>query len=315
MATAWAALLDAGLSVGRGQVSWRDLEPAPGSYDAVALGEVLEPLEDDGLAIFLTLETMDSGSFEIPEDLLEDELTLAEGRAFDDPVILQRFSDLLAWMIPRLAGRGVYALSVGNEPDNTITDQPALAAPLAVFTEHARRTVHALDPSLAVSMTLTFGATEASFGPPIVEASDFLAINYYGQLPDGGVKTNDEVDADLDAIATLAAGRPVIIQELGCFTGYESGDSVVDSSEEQQRDSLAHVLSRFEEDPETFRAAYWFLLIGFSPELAELLAQPICDEGFVELCVLVEELFATYGILRWDDGSPLPAFATLEAAL
>jgi len=316
-------LIDAGLQVGRAQISWRDLEPSPGVYDDDALDEALAPLLDNDLAVVLLLETIDSSSFEIPEDLVDDELTLSDGRAFDDPVILERLTGLLTWLTPRLQATrqgdapGVYALAVGNEPDNTITDQPDLGPSVAVFTEHARQVVRSLDPELAVSMTLTLGAIapEGSYATAIVAASDFLSINYYCHrgFDDWSAKSPQETQADLDAMRTLADGRPILIQELGCSTGFDGGALQV--GDDAQAEWLQSTIDAFADDPTTFRGAYWFTLTDWSPEVSALLSEPLCDEGFQNLCEEMDEAVQTYGVLRWEDGSARPAFDVLVDAV
>lgn len=317
------SLREAGLKIGRAQISWADLEPSPGVYDKDALDEVLAPHLEAGLAVALTLETIDSSSFEIPSDLLEEELVLAEGRAFDDPVILGRQRGLLTWLVPHLKATregtapGVYAIMVGNEPDNTISDQPDLGAPVAAFTAHARAVVRELDPELAVSMTLTLGAIEpsADWARQTVAGSDFLAINYYchRSFDDWSPKDEAETRADLDAMRRLADGRPILIQELGCSPGFEGGALGV--GEEAQAAWLEQTIRLLEEDPTTFRAAYWFTLTDWSPEVAALISQPLCDEGFEKLCRELDEAVQTYGLLRWSDGSPRPGFDVLKRAI
>ncbi|MFN3200850.1 MAG: hypothetical protein ACE366_20795 [Bradymonadia bacterium] len=313
---AWGELLSAGMQVGRAQLSWADLEPSPGVFDEAALDETLAPLRAEGLSIFLTLETIDSSSFEIPADLIEDELTLAEDRAFDDPVILQRFEALLTWLVPKLVERGVFAVAVGNEPDNTIVDRPELGAEVAGFTEAAHRIFRDLEPRMSMSMTLTLGAVTGDYAPPIVAHNDFLSINYYCQTVDNRVKTPAEVDADLDAMEALADGRPIIFQELGCSAAYADPEARrLAGSDAEQQAFLAQVLARFEAAPETYRAAYWFTLLDFGPNEADLIADLLCAEGFLDLCEILREAMETYGLLRWSDGSKRPGFVTLMESI
>lgn len=316
-------LVDAGLTIGRAQISWKDLEPSPGQYDADALDEVLEPHLERGLGVAVTLETIDSSSFEIPDDLLEGELELANGMAFDDPVVLERFEGLLEWLVPRLTatrtanGAGAYALIVGNEPDNTISDQPDLAPHIVGFMQHAQTVTRRLDPELAVSMTLTLGAIEDgnTFAASLVAATDFLSINYYchTSFQDYAVVSAAQTEDEIGRIKDLADGRPVLIQELGCSAGFPDGDLGV--GDDLQAAWLQRVIDHFEADPETFRAAYWFTLTDWSPEVANLLTQPVCDEGFETECMLLQEAIETYGVLRWEDGAPRPAFETLRNAI
>ncbi len=81
----WQQAVAAGMRVGHVQVDWVDFEPRPNEFDETALREVLEPLSDDGLAIFLTFHSLaeESNTFALPADLA--------GRPFDDPEVLARY--------------------------------------------------------------------------------------------------------------------------------------------------------------------------------------------------------------------------------
>ncbi len=69
------------------------------------------------------IETVDSDGYALPKDLMAGEgYALAEGQAFDDPVITDRFACLLDVVLPELEGREVFAISVANEPDARLDD-------------------------------------------------------------------------------------------------------------------------------------------------------------------------------------------------
>lgn len=318
IASARSELIAAGMRVGRTQVAWNELEPSPGVFDQSVLLDRVRSLKEDGLAIFLTLETIDSEGFVLAPDLQTGPLALADGMSFDDPRITSRFAALLDWVVPIMVANGGYAISVGNEPDNTIADQPGLAAPVAGFLAAARQHAHQIDDRLAITMTLTGGALApgATYAAPIVAASDALSINYYCQqtLSASGLRTPAEVTADLDKIVALADGRSILVQELGCSATVPGSTSSLAGSDADQAAFIQHVTAAMRARS-AFRVAYWFTLIDWPRELADAMAQPLCDEGLTALCEAFRDAMVSYGLLHWDDGSRRPGFAAYRDAM
>jgi len=315
--SARAELLAAGMRVGRAQVGWADLEPMPGVFDESELLDRLASLKEEGLMIFLTLETIDSEGFVLPDDLQDDPLTLSNGMAFDDARMTDRFAALLDWVVPMLVAYGGYAIAVGNEPDNTIRDQPDLAAPVARFLGTARRHAHTIETRMAVTMTLTDAAlaADATFAAPIVAASDVLSMNYYCQrLPDFSLRSAATVLTDLDEMVALADGRQILLQELGCSAGVPGSNSELDGSEAAQVEFIERVTGAMRER-DAFRAAYWFTLVDWPLELAEPLSQPLCEEGLSIPCAAFRDAMLSYGLLMWEDGARRPSFDAFRDAI
>jgi hypothetical protein len=319
LANRWSQALDAGLEVARVQVSWGELEPAPGVFDLTALTATLAANDAQGLSTFLLLETIDSDDFALPTDL-DDGATpyrLAQGRSLSHPVILQRFSALVAALAPVLNAHRVFAVSLGNEPDNYFDDVPfstpagtAWAASMGDFLAAARTAVHARAPRIAVSMTLkeaTVRNGAAASLAPILRAADFGNFNYYCQDASFRVPRTLDVAAQLNALLTVVGTRAVVLQELGCPGG--AATSLLGASEPQQAAFFAATIQVMRQQPR-LRAAFVFQLLDWSPELAKAYSDPF-RPTYPLLADQVEESLATLGLVRWTDGTAKPAWSTV----
>ena len=317
----WQEAVDAGLRVGRVHVSWAELEPHPERYDLSELTERLTALQRDGLAAFVLVETIDSEGYSLPPDLMDphDESKLAEGRLLNHPVILARFQKLLDLVVPELVSRGGWLLSVGNEPDNVFDDLEADSAEgktywksIVEFTKSARLHVHKLNPQLAVTITLTQAGLvkrHCDF-KPVIEVVDVAAFNYYYQDHDMNVKQEGQVQADVAQMIAAASGRSIVLQEVGCPAGYSGSRSIAGGNEESQAKFLAALTSELNKQ-DKFRAAFWFTMVDWSPEMAAGFVEPLRDQGFAGLADKYEETMRTWGLIKFTDGTPRPAWKIL----
>ena len=57
------------MSVGRLQIDWPELEPAPGTFNQTLLEEELAKMNNQGLQTFLLISAYDSDGPVIPSDL------------------------------------------------------------------------------------------------------------------------------------------------------------------------------------------------------------------------------------------------------
>jgi|CXWL01.1.fsa_nt_gi hypothetical protein len=268
----------------------------------------------------MLVETVDSEGFTMPSDLVDpaNRYRLAQGRAFDAPVILARFDALIDGLAPRLAGRPVFAFSVGNEPDNYLDDYPpsspegqAWLNALRGFLTHARAKILSKLPGVAVGVTLTQGGLEKGFDlSTLLNASDVAMFNYYCQGPDLLVDDLTELPSDLDQMLAAAGQRPLLIQELGCAAGPAAGmTSLIGASESKQAAFFEAVFSRMQSEPR-LRAAFVFTGVDWSPSLATQFSDVYRNEGYPEFADRFEETLRTWGLLRYEDGSPRPSWNT-----
>lgn len=317
--------LAAGMRVGRVHVSWAELEPQPQQYDLAELRERLDLLQRDGLAAFVLVETIDSEGYSLPADLMDpdDGSKLADGRAFADPLILARLHKLLDRIVPEMVSRKAWLLSVGNEPDNMLDDlgddSPAGIAywnNVVGFTRSARDHVRRLEPRLPVTMTLTQRGLEVGrtlYGP-LIDVVDVAAFNYYCQDRNWIVQDASVVRGEIAQMVGLAGGRNVVLQEVGCPSGYTDRASVVRGTAEAQQRFLVAVANELRRE-KRLRAAFWFTMVDWSPELTRTFVTPIRDSGFPGLAAKYEETLRTWGLVRYEDGAPRPAWGAFLEGL
>jgi hypothetical protein len=310
-----------GLSVGRVHVSWAQLEPAPGVFDLSTLRDGLAALTARGLAAHVLIETVDSDGLALPPDLIDatvpgDSYRLVGGRRLDDPMILARFNALLANALPVLAAHRVFAVSVGNEPDNLYDDYApsstrgaAWGSALVGFLRNARARIHAVLPRVAVAMTVTQGALDKGFGAAVanlIAAGDVAIYNYYCQDAAFQVRPASLVPAQLDQLIATASGRKVMFQELGCPAG--SASSVIGASTGAQAAFYQAVFAALPARP-AVRAAFAFQLVDWSPSLAALFADLYRQAGLPALAAILEETLGTIGLVDYRTGAARPAYA------
>ena len=313
----------AGMEISRIHVSWSELEPTPGTFQMSALRNALAAVPTTD-AVLVLVETIDSDGFSLPADLLVpgDPYGLAGGRRFDDPAIVARFATLIDALVPELASRHVFAMSVGNEPD-AYFDDVAFDAPAGVafrtgligFLTAARTRLQAALPGLAVGMTLREGSLElgrAAGLAPLLAAGDVAILNYYCQDAAFQVKSASTIPVEVAAMETFAAGLPIVLQEAGCPAG--TTNTTLQASAALQAAWYTELGHQLATRP-TLRAAFAFQLVDWSPQLAASYAQAYTNAGFPELGAKIAETLNSVGLLHQSDGTQRPAWPAFVAAI
>lgn len=299
----WQEALDAGMSVGRLQIDWDELEPRPGEYDRDALEGRLAEYSRLGLRTFLLISVYDSYGPVVPGYL--------EGRALDNDELIYRFNQLMDWVIPTLVAHGGYMISVLNEADNSFGEIPGLHDQVLTFLTEAKRHIHSIDERMAVTATVAEG--NVGTGRPgvqaLIDASDVACFNFYGaeltgEFPYYEPQGATAIRVDVERMLEISGEKEVVIQELGMF----AGSDLLRSDEETQR-RFFEVFFQEMERRERIRAAYVFQLVDWSPDVSALMAEPLRAEEVPEDFVRVfTESLETIGLIHYDDGTRKPAW-------
>ncbi len=305
----WNEAIAAGMTVGRIQLDWLDLEPAPGVFNEELLNESLELLVEDGVKPMLTLSTLDSEELTFPEDLMEpDHQDLVDGMPLNDPVVLERFENLANWLVPNFYNAGGWLITVGNEVDIRSEDHPDDVLEIVDFVAGAVESIHEVESEMAVTVTLTASAAtnQPQFTASLMELLDVACFNFYCQDAAGIVQDANFVQESIDILLGASGDLPLVIQELGCPAGYEDEQSNIEGTLEKQRAFFEAVWNEME-DSQRFRAAIIFQLIDWSPELTNFYLQWLqgMPQWFIDM---YEESLRTMGLCRWEDGSERPAW-------
>ncbi|MEM9856752.1 MAG: hypothetical protein AAF843_05335 [Bacteroidota bacterium] len=297
IADRWSEAVSAGMRVGRLQIDWPELEPTPGNYDKNELQDRLEVLQDDGLQIFLLISAYDSEGPVVPDDL--------SGKTFDDPELINRFNQLMDWVIPMLVAHDGYLISISNEADNSFGELENLSSELLVFLNQAKAHIHAIDARMAVTVTFAEGSLTANFPgtDALLEACDVGVFNFYGSAsleasPFYRALTAEEIRSDIQQMLDKVGDKNIVIQELGMHSG---SDELV-GSEEVQR-AFFEVFFEEMEKEKRLKAAYVFQLVDWSPALSDIYTASFegteVPDGFVEAFIAS---LNTIGMIHFTDG-------------
>ncbi|HKK87811.1 MAG TPA: hypothetical protein VJ917_03110 [Saprospiraceae bacterium] len=298
MAVRWQEALNSGMSVGRLQIDWPELEPVPGIFNQTLLEEELSKMKNQGLQTFLLISAYDSEGPIIPADL--------QGKDFNDPELIERFKTLMDWVIPMLIEYDGFLISVINEADNDFAEHPGLYKEIVTFLAETRKHVHQINDNMAVTATIAEGSLDD--GRPgireIIAESDVACWNFYGtnlqfMSPYFVEQTESEVKADLQRLIEISGDKKIVIQELGMH----SGNRLLNSSEEIQRRFFKLFFEEMNTN-EQIKVAYNFQLVDWSPEVSELLAQGFeSEEVPQEFIDQWKESLETVGLINYSDGS------------
>lgn len=302
IAARWQEALDTGMSVGRLQIDWPELEPAPEQYDEAALRVRLETLSEQGLQPFLTLPAYDSDGPVLPADL--------QGMAIDDPALVTRFQQLMDWVIPLLEEKGGWGITIANEPDNFFAERPELAAQIRTFLVESRTHIHELSPSMAVTVTLNIGNITASRAEMelLRPEMDIACFNLYGSglFPIDQPYTEAEIEAEIDAALDFAQEKAAVFQELGMH----SNTDLLNSSEAIQAAFFDTFFSRMQTEPQ-MRAAFVFQLVDWSPEAIAVLNTTYEEDVPEEFIEQYSAVLASIGLIQYEDGRQKAAWGRL----
>ena len=295
---AWDRVLRAGANAYQLAVPWDAMSDPLGVPDLSMVQSLLDQFQAANIRVMLTIQTVDTNTLRLPAVLLDpsNPRRLAPGLSFDSPEVIGPMLDLLGQLAPLLVDRGGFCVSLGNEVDIWLGANPDQAFPLAVFVEFGRQFVHAIEPDLAVGVTMTREALDQpALAGLLASVSDAICLTYYpidGVVLDPGV-----IESDLDRVEQLAGGKPIVIQEFGVPSGPAAGASLLGGSESLQRDWMRAGFEAFRER-ESVRFVSVLHLADWSPEFIAILEQYYgsSDPAFLEF-------LGTLGLMR-ADGTP-----------
>jgi len=301
----------AGMRISRIQISWEELEPAPGIFESGNLMIALDQATVSGQQPFLTLTTLDTGGLTIPLDLMAaDRLTPAAGLTLDGPEILGRFHAFLDWLIPEIAAYKVWGLAIANEPSSLFEsmDQQEITGFLIDGADYAG----SLTDKISITATLAGAADNdpqiIRFVADLMPHFDIASYNFYC-LDSNTLQTTGQTvwEKNLNTFISRARGREVFFQELGCPAGWgDLGGSAVTprqviNATPQIQTSFFRFMFVQIESRDILRAATVFQLYDWSPGLARSFSDPYRLGGDPVTADRLEEWLATIGLCRWSD--------------
>ena len=306
-----------GATIGRIQIDWAELEPAPGQYDEQALADAFEDPGLEGMNLVVLLSTLDSDGLTVPEYFVEDD-SLRDGLTLASPEVVDAFSAFLDWLGPQLARRSVWLVSIANEPLGPIEDGLASEPDAVTFYSAAMDQWNEEVPEIGITATFTIAAPDSipRFFETVRSRSDIVSFNYYCLSGDIEVTGRDDWEERLAQMKADAGDREIFLQELGCPVGYSprARATAIGGSLDNQVRFFEFFGEAFATDPQ-LRAATMFQLYDWSPELAAMFGDTVREEGATLAGDRLEEWLATSGFLRWEDSFERPAWRIWLAQL
>ncbi len=318
-----AAAVARGMRTVSYELDWSEIETAPGIYDLAAFEARLDGWAGRGLTLpYLNISAISIGALGAPADLLDpdDPLRFVDGRRVDDPLIVGRYLAMLDAVVPVFLDHGGWVLMAGNEVDDYFKDvDPSEAMHFVSFLGQVRGHVRSRWPDLPVGVILTSrAALEAEpWLTPILQATDVAGFNFYAGRPDWTIETDPEVVRGwIRQLAAAAGDRPILIQELGAPSSYEDRPTTIGCTLEQQATLLAAMADEISAEPR-FRWVSWFTMVPFSDAFADAYVDLLASEPGVPQWFLdrFREHLRGYGLARFTDGTPKPAWSAFLDAL
>ena len=102
------------------------------------------------------------------------------------------------------------------------------------------------------------------------------------------------VTGEIDQLTALSGNLPIDFQEVGCPAGGAS--TLRNSGSEQAQVEFITVVGHELATRPQLRAAFWFQLVDWSPELAATFGEVHVAEGLSELGARFEETLSTIGL-------------------
>ncbi|MBM3740397.1 MAG: hypothetical protein FJW39_31970 [Acidobacteria bacterium] len=196
-------------------VTWKQLEPQPGVYEWSKLIDPLWLATVYNMDVSVTLKTANTTGRELPADLV--------GRAWNDPVVLDRWSKLMTAVVARLNAR-VQWLNLANEVDFYFFERPGEIPAFREFFRTGDAVVQKLRPGLSTGLVFAHDSvryTDRVFHQ-LNDLGRHVGFTYYNL---DGIKARSprEVAIDFPWMVHLAGGKPVIITEFGYTSSPEAG--------------------------------------------------------------------------------------------
>ena len=294
----WNEAINTGMTVGRLQIDWPELEPSPSTYDMISFEQRLAEMQAQGLQTFLLISAYDSGEPVVPDDL--------QNKDFDDPEFIQRFKNLMDWVIPLLVEYDGFLISISNEAENHFGEVPGLDNQILIFLQEIKEHVHQINEDIAVTVTFSEGSLDED-KPGIYEIlaeCDVACFNFYGAKSQFTpplyyvAQTESEIKTDIQRMLDVSGEKNIVIQELGMY----SGNTTLNSSQEIQQKFFEVFYTEMKKE-ERIKAAFIFQLVDWSPEVTELFNEMLADEGMPqEFIDQFAESLETIGLINYNDG-------------
>ena len=205
---------------------WQELETTPNTFNfqdfLINPLTLTDPNETKFRSYILVLKMLDSNRKTVPSDLSEN--------SFDDPLLINRFKNLIDNMSSLSEINRVSHILIGNEVDGYLTTNSTELNAFSVFYEQTVNHIHTKIPSVKVGTIITYNSVVEN--PIIFETlnpfSDFICYTYYPTdttNPNWQMRSPNEVHSDILFMAEKAGNKPFSFTEIGYPSSIENNSS------------------------------------------------------------------------------------------
>ncbi len=281
---------------------WRDLEPEKEKYDTERRLGGYEYGVKQGLIPYFGVSLINTVKRDMPDDLV--------GLKWEDPILLERFSKLVAEVKSKLPENLSYFI-IGNEVDIYFQKHPEEVASYLAFYEKAKAVVKQHFPSARVGITATMeGLIKAERKETVLKvlkASDAAFFTFYpvfnmqpGQM--------GETAKYLDIMITAAEGKDVILQEVGF-----PSSATVGSSNALQAEFFSNIIPAINVRPQ-IKMASIFVLHDLEPPLCSILTNYYGVGTENNANTYFQDFLCSLGVHDMN-GKPKPAWGVIATEL
>ena len=199
---------------------WNEAHPAAARFDTpfVAMANRVYPPADT--ALVLSLNPIDTSALRVPDRL--------DGKSFDAPEVVAEFCTFVDHVLAELSDVNILAVSVGNEVDAWLGDDPAKWAAYRAFFDAVASHIRKVRPGVPVGAKMTRAAVVGGHQTAELNRSaDVVMATYYALTDDFTVRLPAEVGGDVAELCAAADGKPVYLLEAGFPSGTANGSSEV----------------------------------------------------------------------------------------
>lgn len=208
---------------------WDEIEPKPGVYKSEYLKIANAFYPGKGIKLVLTVSPIDTNNCRIPRDLRK--------LAFNDPLFIKRYKNMIKWVMDQLPDVELLCISTGNEVDAYLGQDAQKTKQYADFVKQVGGYIHSIKPGIEHGTKLTYAACGTDLGNAIKAASDAVMLTYYPLTEQYDVKSQIEINDNLEKMVHFAGAKRLYILEIGCPS---SKDLI--SSEKRQSKFFMQVL-------------------------------------------------------------------------
>lgn len=276
--------------------------------DAERFKRKLEEIDSRGWAISFTESIISIDQNNTPDRF--------RGTPLDDPKLLDAYEVYLRDFMARY-GAHLDFYNIGNEVSTYFSAHPEEWPGFIGYVKRGATVLRELKPELKIGIVFTSDGG-ARFWPDVAPLLDYFAYTYYAPFSTSGNKSpaKDALDPAspqyfpkaMEEMLALAAGKPVMITEIGCPSSPE-----IDSSPEVQAQFVELLFDWLEEHDEQVLGICFLELQDWSPTEMPQKLQNVLDERIWRIPGMLEYL-TSLGLLNLD-GTKKPAYEVFKRAV